>query len=143
MKIKKLWIPTLLLAIILASSIQVVGSQNDDTTTLEIMDIRGGLFKVTADIKNTGNVTAENFTITLSVKGGILNNINITQICTGCGGCGTTILPGKTKSESTRETGIILGFGKIDIIVTAEAENADLVTEEATGFVLGPFVLII
>ena len=63
-------------------------------------------------------------------------------MCTGCGGCGTTILPGKTKIESTRESGIIFGLGKIDIIVTAEAENADLVTEEITGFVLGPFVLI-
>jgi len=143
MIMKKLWIPTLLIAIVLASSIQVAGSQNNDTTTLEITDIRGGIFGVTADIKNTGNVTAENFTITLSVKGGMLNNIDIFQECTGCGNCGTTILPGKTKSESTRESGIIIGFGKIDIIVTAEAENADLVTKEATGFVLGPFVLII
>ena len=140
---KKLLITTLLIAILLASTIQVEGSQNNDTTTLEITDIRGGLLRVTADIKNTGDVEAENFTITLSVKGGILNNINISQVCTGCGSCGTTILPGKTKSESTMEKGIIFGFGKINIIVTAEAENADLVTEEATGFVLGPFVLII
>jgi hypothetical protein len=34
-------------------------------------------------------------------------------------------------------------FGKIAIIVTVEAENADLVTKEATGFVIGPFVIII
>ena len=140
---KKLLIPTLLIAILLASTIQVAGSQNTDTTTLEITDIRGGIFGVTADIKNTGDVEAENFTITLSVKGGLLNKINISQVCSGCGNCGTTILPGKTKSESTKESGIIFGFGKINIIVTAQAENADLVTEEATGFVLGPFILII
>jgi len=140
---KKLLITTLLIAILLASTVQVEGSQNNDTTTLEITDIRGGIFKVTADIKNTGNITAENFTITLSVKGGILNKINISQECSGCGHCGTTIPPGQIKSESTRESGIIFGFGKINIIVTAEAENADLVTKEATGFVLGPFVLII
>ena len=52
---KKILITTLLIAILLASTIQVVGSQNNDTTTLEIADIRGGLLGVTADIKNTGN----------------------------------------------------------------------------------------
>ena len=139
---KKLLITTLLIAILLASSIQVTGNQNSDTTTLEITDIRGVIFGVTADIKNTGDVEAENFTITLSVKGGLLNKINISQECSGCGNCVTTIPVGKIKSESTKEAGIIIGFGKINIIVTAEAENADLVTEEATGFVLGPFILI-
>ena len=142
MNIKKLLISTILIAIVMATSIQVAGSQNTDTTTLEITDIRGSIFKVTADIKNTGEVDAENFTITLSVKGGLLNNIDIFQECSGCSHCGTTIPPGQIKSESTRESGIIIGFGKIDIIVTAEAENADLVTKEATGFVLGPFILI-
>lgn len=57
--------------IVLASAIQVVGSQNNDSTTLEIIDIQGGLFGVTAFIKNTGSVEAESFRITLSVKGGL------------------------------------------------------------------------
>ena len=142
MDTKKIWITNILIAIVLASTIQVVGSQNNDTTTLEISDIRGGLFGVTADIENTGSVDVENFIITLSVKGGLLNNIDIFQECGGCGTCGTTIPPGEIKSESTEESGLIIGFGRIDIIVTAEAENADLITEESTGFVLGPFVII-
>ena len=140
---KKIWIANILIAVVLASAIQVVGNQNNDTTTLEIADIRGGICKVTADIKNTGSVDAESFKITLSVKGGLFNNIDIYQECSGCGNCGLTIPAGEIKTESTRESGLIIGFGQVAIIVTAEAANADLVTEEATGFVLGPFVLII
>ena len=143
MNTKKIWITNILIAIVLASAIQVVGSQNNDTTTLEITDIRGGIGGVTADIKNTGGVDAESFHITLSVKGGLLNNIDIFQECDGCGTCGTTIPPGEIKSESTQKSGMIIGFGRIAIVVTAEAANADLVTAEATGFVLGPFVLVI
>jgi hypothetical protein len=36
---------------------------------------------------------------------------------------------------------MILGLGKIAIKVTATADNADPVSKEATGFILGPFVL--
>ena len=141
MNIKKLWIINILISIILLSSIQVVGNQNNETT-LEIINIRGGFGRVTADIENTGSVTAENFFITISVKGGLLNNIDILQECGGCGDCGTTIAVGQIKSESTLESGSIMGFGLIDIIVTAEADNADKVTRETNGFVIGPLVLI-
>jgi hypothetical protein len=140
---KKILILNILIGIILISSIQVFGNQNIDTTTLEIVDIRGGFCRITADIKNTGNVDAKNFSITLSVKGGLLNSINISHECSGCGHCGTIIPADGIKTESTRESGLILGFGRIAIIVTAEAENADLVTEEVDGFVLGPICLII
>ena len=143
MNIKKIWITTIVIAFVLTSAIQVAGSQNNDTTTLEISDIRGGIGGVTTDIKNTGSVDAESFLITLSVKGGLLNKIDILKECGGCGTCGITILPGEIKSESTLESGMIIGFGQIDIVVTAEAANADLVTAESTGFVLGPFVIVI
>lgn len=132
----------MLLVILLASAIQVVGSQKNDSTTLDIVNIEGGFFGVTAFIKNTGSVDAENFRITLSVKGGFLNKIDVFQDCSGCGNCGTTIPVGEIKFESTKESGNIIGFGQVDIIVTAEAENADLVTREATGFVLGPCIII-
>jgi hypothetical protein len=142
MYIKKAIKINILIAILLTSSIHVVGSNNNDTTTLEITDVRGGIGGVTADIKNIGIVTADNFFITISVTGGILNKINILKECGGCGGCGTTIVAGDIKSESTLESDFIIGFGKIDIIVTAEADNADLVTIETNGFFLGPLVLI-
>jgi len=141
MNTKKLWTINILIAVVLLSAIQVVGSQNNETT-LEIADIRGGFGGVTADVENTGSVTAENFFITISVKGGLLNNIDILQECGGCGDCETTIAVGEIKSESTLEVGSIMGFGPIDIVVTAEANNADLVSIETNGFVLGPLVLI-
>jgi len=143
MKIKKILLINIMFAFLLASVIQVTGSQNIDTTTLEISDIRGGFGGVTTDIKNTGNVIAENFVITISVKGGLLNNIDILQECSGCGNCGTTIAPGEIKSESTFESGNIIGFGPISIVVTAEADNADFLSMETNGFVLGPFIIII
>ncbi len=142
MNTKIKWIINILIAFLLISTIQVVGSRNNDTTSLEITDIRGGFGGVSADIKNTGSVTAENFFITISVKGGLLNNIDILQECGGCGDCETTIAVGEIKSESTLESGSIMGFGQIDIVVTAEADNADLVSIETNGFVLGPLVLV-
>jgi hypothetical protein len=128
--------------LVLLTSVSLVSGNSDNTTNLEITDIRGGIFGVTADVKNIGLVDAENFTITLSVKGGLFNNINLIQTCSGCGNCGTTIPAGEIKSESTRESGLIFGFGRINIEVTAEASNADLVVENTEGFVLGPFILI-
>ena len=142
MCIKKAIIINILIAILLTSSIHVLGSNNNDTTTLEITDVRGGIGGVTANIKNIGSVTADNFFITISVNGGILNKINILKECSGCGNCGTSIVAGEIMSESRLESDFIIGFGKIDIIVTAEAYNADLVTIETDGFVLGPLVLI-
>jgi hypothetical protein len=142
MYIKKAVLVNLVIAIFLASSLQVLGSNFDDTTTLEISDIRGGIGGVTADIKNSGSVAADNFFITISVTGGILNQIDVLKACGGCGGCGTMIAAGEIKSESTLESDFIIGFGTIDIIVTAEADNADLVSTETNGFVLGPLILI-
>lgn len=142
LRIKKIWILNIFLVIVLASTIQVVGSQNNNSTTLEIVNIEGGFFGVTTHIKNSGNVEAENFRITISVKGGFLNNIDAFQDCSGCGNCGTTIPVGEIKIESTKESGNIIGFGSIDVIVTAEAENAELVTKETTGFVIGPYIII-
>ena len=110
--------------------------------TLEISDIRGGICRVKAVIKNTGIVDAENFSITISVKGGLFNQTNVFHECSGCDHCETTIPANKTKSESTLGSAIIFGYGRIAIIVTAEADNADLVTIETNGFVLGPLVLI-
>jgi hypothetical protein len=142
MYINKALIINILIAILLVSSINVIGSNNDDTTTLEIADVHGGIGGVTADIKNIGGVTANNFLITISVNGGIFNKIDILKECGGCGGCGTTIAVGEIKSESTLESDFIIGFGKIDIIVTAEADNADLVSIQTNGFVIGPLILI-
>jgi hypothetical protein len=56
--------------------------------------------------------------------------------------CGTTLEPGMTKTESTREAGLLFGFGNIEIMVTASASNADEVSMTLSGFIFGPFVII-
>ena len=76
------------------------------------------------------------------VKGGFLGRIDVIHICCGCCCCGTTLDPGAIKTESTREAGIIFGFGPITITASAAAVNAAEVTSEATGFVIGPIVII-
>lgn len=110
-------------------------------TTLDIIEVTGGFGKVTVIVKNIGDSTAENITIIIAARGGILNKINIEQICSGCDMCGTTIEPGATRSESTSEAGFILGFGPITITTSAEAANTAKVEKTFTGFVLGPFVI--
>lgn len=111
-------------------------------TTLEITAVKGGFGTVSVTVKNTGTVTAENITMTISVKGGILGRINITKICSGCGNCSNSILPNATKTESTAEAGRILGFGPVTILATAEASNAARVNATYSGFVLGFLVIV-
>jgi len=112
------------------------------TTTFEIQSVKGGFGKVECIVKNTGNQTAKNITLNITVTGGILGRINITKTCTGCSNCGPDIAAGTTRTESTKETGTIFGFGSIDILVTAKAENAPKVSTTKTGFVLGFFVIV-
>jgi hypothetical protein len=111
-------------------------------TELAITSITGGLGSVTAEIKNLGEVTAEGVTSTISVKGGIFDKINLAHACAGCSACGTTLDPGLTKTENTREAGILFGFGSVTITVTADAQNANEVTETMNGFVLGFLVIV-
>ena len=120
-------------------SITAVGSLD---TELQITNIQGGFASVTMDIENIGDVTAEDIESSILVTGGILGRINVYHECTGCASCGTTLEPGAIKTETTKEAGLILGIGPIDIELTAGATNAPAVTETASGFVIGMFVII-
>ena len=111
-------------------------------TTLEITAVRGGVGKVSVTVKNIGDETAKNVTITISVKGGFFNKIDITKICSGCGQCSNSIEPNATKTESTADAGRIIGFGPVSITVSAQAANADKIEKTSTGFVLGPLVIV-
>ena len=111
-------------------------------TILDITKVTGGFGKVSVTIKNIGDSTAEKITIMISVKGGILNKIDIEKICSGCEACGTTIEPNAIKTESTSEAGFIIGFGPITITASAEAANTPKVEKTYTGFVLGPYVIV-
>ncbi|MBE3137911.1 MAG: PKD domain-containing protein [Thermoplasmata archaeon] len=97
----------------------VVGPQ------IEIGTISGGL-KITAEIKNTGTINATQINWTISLQGLVLF---------GQKKVGTilTIIPGDSFDIST---GLVFGFGTVDITVTAaDAEKT------ATAFLLGPFIL--
>jgi len=109
-------------------------------TGLQIGEISGGIGKVCVVIKNVGDDDATGVISTISVRGGFLNLINVTTTCSGCGQCNATIEAHSEKTECTDS--FIFGLGPIDISVSAEADNADLVTAEASGFVLGFLVLI-
>lgn len=110
---------------------------------LDIIEVKGGLGKVSVTIKNIGDTTAENITIIISVKGGLLNKIDIEKICSGCGTCDTKIEPDGIKTENTLGAGLILGIGRITINTSAEATNTAKVEKTFNGFVIGPVIIII
>lgn len=128
----------MLVGIVAASS----SAASLDQTTLEITAVKGGVGKVSVTVKNIGTETAEEITMIISVKGGILGRVNLTKICSGCGNCTNSILPNATKTESTAEAGKIIGFGPVVISVSAEASNAAKVEKTYNGFVLGLFVIV-
>jgi len=91
---------------------------------LIIGDLSGG-FGVSATISNIGNAPSENVEWSIDLDG---------TVFVGAHKDGSaSIEPG---SSITINTGFILGFGSVDITVTADDK-----TTTASGFVLGPFVL--
>ena len=144
MKIKKIDMIGFSVALILLGAMvgaTVNGYQLSDTT-LEITDIRGGIGEVSVDVTNTGDIAAEEVSIFTAVTGGLFGNIDIYHRCAGCEICGTTLEPNAIKTESTLEAGVIFGIGPIEINVGATALNAEEVTQEISGFVFGPLVII-
>ena len=115
------------------------GYPTEGYTTFEIMNISGGLGSVSVDIKNNGTFTAKNITIEIKVIGGFFSGIDFTSSCINCQ---TPLAPNTTETESTIKDGYILGFGPIDITVSAMAKNVDKVTVKHEGFIFGIFVLI-
>ena len=119
-----------------------ISSQQLDTTSLEIIDIRGGIGGIIVDVENTGDVTANDVWVITTITGGILGNIDIIHECTGCSACGTTLDPGAIKSEKSLEAAFLIGFGPIEIATSAGASNANEISTQVTGFAFGPIVVI-
>ena len=118
-----------------------IGEETTETK-LEINEVVGHIGAVVVAVTNVGDTVAEDIIITISVEGGILGNIDIHHECVGCNQCGTTLEPGAMKIESTLEEGFIIGFGQVEIIVTASASNADEITKTLNGLVIGPIIII-
>ena len=103
------------------------------------VNIHTGLFrllynKINATVQNTGNGTANNVNLTLSVEYGLLGlkkankTMNIIS------------LPSH-ESQSIEITGLC-GFGFIGINITAFSDETEKVTDTATGLILGPFIIL-
>jgi hypothetical protein len=122
--------------------IPTISSIETDTTSLEIIDIRGGVGGIIVDVENTGDVIANDVWVITTITGGILGKIDITHECTGCSVCGTTLDPGAIKSENSLEAAFLFGFGPIEITTSAGAANANQISSEKTGFAIGPLVII-
>jgi len=142
MKIRILKLSGIIVAVLLLIFTSVVLGKTTSQTELEINDVRGGIFSVEVDLKNVGEVTAEDVAISIFVQGGIFNKIHIYHEYSGCNNCSTTIEPGLIKTEKSSEGGILEGFGKVEIIGNAWANNADEVTDTLHGYVIGAFVIV-
>ena len=98
---------------------------------LAIGNIKGPL-GITAEIQNIGGYDATNVAWSITASGGLFRRLNVT---------GTGTIASLVAGASTGiSVGIFFGFGKIDIVISAKAQNALEVTVKKYGFLLGPFV---
>jgi hypothetical protein len=98
---------------------------------LEIRNITGGL-GVSCQIINLGDVNAEILNASIQIHGGVLKHINIDT-----SGTTPTLEPSQVFSMQTK----LFGLGKVTIIITAVASNANQVSKQASAFAFGPLVL--
>jgi hypothetical protein len=108
----------------------IVEGQN--LATLSIANIKGRL-GITAEVQNTGDVTAYNITWSIAVEGGILGKVS--KITTGTQ---TALFAHQTLA--IRQP-MVIGFGLIRIMITAQASNAVAVAVTKTAFLVGPLVV--
>ena len=128
--------------IFIISLIPTVYGESMVDTQLEISDIRSLFGGIETDVKNIGNSIAEDIAVSIYISGGIFNNIDIQHDCGGCSQCGTTLASGSIKTENSLEAGFIIGFGNIEITVTASASNADEISKTVNALVIGPIIIV-
>lgn len=103
---------------------------------LIIEKIMSGLGKVNVLIRNIGTLDASDINWSISVVGGMLGFIDVLTE-------NTIDFLGIEEEEKVKTSGIIFGFGEVDIsvIVSSPSSNTDM--KSARGMVLGPFVFIL
>lgn len=106
--------------------------EGEGKAELAIQNVKGPI-GVKAEIKNVGDIGASNLNYTMKVTGGILGLIDKTK-----DGTKTELAPSAIESISS---GLLLGFGKIVIEITADADNAGAVTETKEGRIIGILVI--
>ncbi len=122
----------------IADEVLYVGSQAGKVCAFEdvfkVGEIKGGLATVKADITNVGGYDIEDLHGTITVTGGLFNFVNTQK------NYSISLLEAQT--SDTIKAFPILGFGKIQITITAELEEVNPVVKKADGFVFGLFVII-
>jgi hypothetical protein len=99
---------------------------------LSIGNIKGPM-GIKADVSNIGVNDANNVQWSITVTGGLLKMVNKTAT-----GTAATLAAGISTPISS---GTFIGFGKINIAITAKAQNSLEVTAGKSAFLLGPFVI--
>jgi len=100
---------------------------------LEIGDISGGVLQVSSEITNIGDADASDVEWSISIDGGILIAGKEAE------GTITTLEPGDTEVVINKP---VLGLGRVEIIVTASADDVEEATKTVDGFVFFFFVII-
>ena len=104
---------------------------------LQITQINGGLAKVTARIKNNGETSSSQVNWSISVKGGILELIDVQA-----SGTASSLDVGEQIIVDTNGESIV-GFGLVDITITAETNGSQVAVESVMGLVLLYIVLVV
>ena len=99
---------------------------------LAIANVKGPI-GLKADLQNVGEKEAKNVEWSISVTGGILKNVNVSATGTAATLATGGILP--------MGTPMFIGFGRINIVIAAKAQNAIPISATNTAFLLGPLVI--
>jgi len=122
----KVILPVAIIGILLLGSVAVVAYAEPEKTA-EIVEVKGGIGKISYSIENTCTIQIHNLECTVNVNGGMMNSIGISD---------TSVV--KTlefqATQTSKTNDFIFGFGKIDISI--DVDFADSWTGE--GFIVGP-----
>lgn len=106
--------------------------EGEGNTALSILDIQGPV-GINAEIKNIGEAPAENLAWSIHVTGGILKKVDKTAQ--------GTIAEVAINAAETIQLGMFFGLGKIQITISAQADNAVAVSATKSAVLLGPLVV--
>ncbi len=95
--------------------------------------MKGGLLGITAEISNVGTANATNVTYNIVLEGGTI--LIGQKVKENIG----TIEPG---NKSAMFNVPIIGFGKVNITASVEADDIEKITKSGNGFVLLFFIFM-
>jgi len=105
-------------------------------SALIIIDLTGGYGGVTATIEVTGDEPVKNIQWSIQVTGGFLGLIDVAKN-------GEFQQLDENAEEEISAIESFFGLGPVEIIISAESDNSYPKMLEATGFVIGPIIVLI